>query len=204
MDRRLLGSRTAAKCGVGSCALGAAWESLCSGRRILARRGRGHPASACPASRYIAASAAGNCRYRTAPATPGSGVRAPVSPSRVGPGILGVEPRSLHLGGGALRAPAAQSGGVGCPALGSSRQFVRFRRGPLALACGGAIKSELRRAGRACERNHIANVGDSRDKHQHPLETEAEAGVRHAAVATKVEIPPVVLLVEFMAGHVLA
>jgi len=41
---------------------------------------------------------------------------------------------------------------------------------------------EFRAAGRAREWNHVANVRDAGDEHQHPLETKTEAGMRDRSV----------------------
>src|ERR1019366_4787481 len=67
-----------------------------------------------------------------------------------------------------------------------------------------ARMSEFRRARRAGERDHVADVGDAGHEHEHSLETESEAGVRHGAVAAQVEIPPVFLLAELVLRHVFA
>src|SRR2546429_1537235 len=42
-------------------------------------------------------------------------------------------------------------------------------------------ESEFCAARRARERNHVADVWDAGDEHQHTLETETEAAVRHSA-----------------------
>ena len=62
-------------------------------------------------------------------------------------------------------------------------------------------ESEIRGAGGACEGDHVADVADAGDEHQHALKAEPEAGVGHAAVAAQVEVPPVGLLVEVVQRH---
>ena len=55
---------------------------------------------------------------------------------------------------------------------------------------------EIGAAGRARERDHVADVGHAGGKAADPLEAQAEAGVRHGAVAAQVEVPPVSRRVE--------
>src|SRR5215831_6080129 len=56
-------------------------------------------------------------------------------------------------------------------------------------------------AGRARERDRVAHVGEAGDVGQRALEAEAEAGMRHRAVAAQIPVPAVVLLVDAALGH---
>src|SRR5262245_5000288 len=56
--------------------------------------------------------------------------------------------------------------------------------------------SEIRVAGRARERDHIANVFEAGQVHHHAFESETETRVRHGTVAAQVEIPPVGLFIQ--------
>ena len=63
---------------------------------------------------------------------------------------------------------------------------------------GVRCASELPMPRRAGEGDHVADVGHAGEEHQQALEAEAEAGVRHGAVAAQVGIPPVILRVELV------
>src|SRR5579885_3761935 len=58
--------------------------------------------------------------------------------------------------------------------------------------------SELERrvAGRAWERNHIADILHPRDKHHHAFKTQPETGVWRGAELAQFQIPPVVFLIQ--------
>src|SRR5215469_565951 len=56
-------------------------------------------------------------------------------------------------------------------------------------------------AGRPRKGNGVADVGEAGDVGQGALEAEAEAGVRHRAVAPQIAVPGVVLLVDAALGH---
>ena len=51
------------------------------------------------------------------------------------------------------------------------------------------VPLKFRVARRAREGDHVANIRDAGDEHEHALEAEAETGVRHGAVAAQIEIP---------------
>jgi hypothetical protein len=53
--------------------------------------------------------------------------------------------------------------------------------------------SELGVARRSREWDDVLDVGHTGSHHDQPLETEAEAAVRHAAVLAEITVPPVVL-----------
>src|SRR5262249_23292132 len=54
---------------------------------------------------------------------------------------------------------------------------------------------------RARERDRVAHVGETGDVGERPLEAEAEAGVRHRAVAAQIAVPAVVILVDAALRH---
>src|ERR1041385_5838768 len=64
-------------------------------------------------------------------------------------------------------------------------------------------KSELRISGGAGERNDVANVSNTRQKHQQSFESQSKARVRNGSVAPQVHIPPIILRLQFMKFHVL-
>src|SRR5687767_3303254 len=61
--------------------------------------------------------------------------------------------------------------------------------------------SELRAAGHARIRNRVADVREPAHVHDETLEAEAEARVRHAAVAAQVAVPLVVRGIELELAH---
>src|SRR5579885_90979 len=64
---------------------------------------------------------------------------------------------------------------------GGGHHFMTARRHSVPMR----IQLELSAAGRAGEGDHVANVGYAGDEHQHPLEAQTEAGMRHRAIAAK-------------------
>src|SRR5262249_25363621 len=62
--------------------------------------------------------------------------------------------------------------------------------------------SEFGTAGRARERNHVANVRNASDEHQHAFEAQAEAGVWHSSIATQIEVPFVIGRIHVVTPHV--
>src|SRR6266852_4433995 len=56
-------------------------------------------------------------------------------------------------------------------------------------------------AGRSRERDRVAHVGEAGDVGEGALEAEAEAGVRHRAVAAQIAVPGVVLPVDGALRH---
>src|SRR3546814_13298672 len=64
--------------------------------------------------------------------------------------------------------------------------------------------SKLRAAGRARVGDRVADVGQPAHVHHQPLEAQAEARVRHAAVAAEVAVPVIVLAVEAELVHAFA
>src|SRR5260370_25829537 len=64
-------------------------------------------------------------------------------------------------------------------------------------------RSKLRALRRAREWNHVADVAHAGQKQQHPLQAEAEARMRHRAVAAQIKIPPVRGRVEALLLHTL-
>src|SRR5271169_6376360 len=56
-------------------------------------------------------------------------------------------------------------------------------------------------AGGARERDRVAHVGEAGDVGEGALKAEAEAGMRHRAVAAQVAVPGVVLAVDVALGH---
>src|SRR5207253_6111943 len=66
----------------------------------------------------------------------------------------------------------------------------------------GFGSSKLGAAGRARKRNHVANVRNAGDEHQHALEAEAEAGVWHSSIATQIEVPFVIGRIHVVTPHV--
>src|SRR5690606_2084265 len=64
-----------------------------------------------------------------------------------------------------------------------------------------ASNSELRRTGRARIGDRIADVGQPAHVHHQPFEAEAEAGMRHRAVAAEVAVPAVMRRVQAELGH---
>src|SRR5271163_4417368 len=56
-------------------------------------------------------------------------------------------------------------------------------------------------AGRPREGDGVADVGEAGDVGEGALEAEAEAGVRHRAVAAQIAVPGVVLPVDAALGH---
>src|SRR5436189_288799 len=93
------------------------------------------------------------------------------------------------------------------------RQLARWSRAPLIAlrsvkrGARPVADAELslslvaRVARRPRKRDHVAHVGEPRDVGDGPLEAQAETGVRHGAVATKVAVPAVVVLVHAGFGH---
>src|SRR6202035_3428092 len=63
------------------------------------------------------------------------------------------------------------------------------------------VSSIPRVAGSPRERDCVADVGEASDVGQRALEAEAEAGVRHGAVAAQIAVPGIVLLVDVALGH---
>src|SRR5215467_14343750 len=61
---------------------------------------------------------------------------------------------------------------------------------------------ELGAARRARERNHVANVWNTGDKHKHSLEPEAEAGMRYSSITAQIEIPFVIGRIHVVPAHV--
>src|SRR5690554_914553 len=55
-----------------------------------------------------------------------------------------------------------------------------------------AVRSELRRTRRPRVRDGVADVGQAADIHHQAFEAQAEAGVRHRAVAAEIAVPLVV------------
>src|SRR4029077_21082230 len=66
----------------------------------------------------------------------------------------------------------------------------------------GCATSKLGAAGSAREGNHVANVRNACDEHQHALEAEAEAGVWHSSIATQIKVPFVIGGIHVVTPHV--
>src|SRR5947208_15672212 len=66
----------------------------------------------------------------------------------------------------------------------------------------GCATSKLGAAGSAREGNHVANVGNACDEHQHAFEAQTEAGVWHSSIATQIEVPFVIGGIHVVASHV--
>src|SRR5213080_3554708 len=64
------------------------------------------------------------------------------------------------------------------------------------------MRLELGAARRAREGNHVANVRNACDEHQHSFEAEAEAGVWHSSIATQIEVPFVIDRIHVVTPHV--
>src|SRR3954469_13856199 len=86
----------------------------------------------------------------------------------------------------------------------AANRFNRYARnsrgaGARVYTARGVLKLGVAR--RAWKRNYIANICHARYELHHPLEAEAEARMGHGAIASKVEVPPVILLVEMLRFH---
>src|SRR3984893_1881120 len=70
------------------------------------------------------------------------------------------------------------------------------------MHCAEVDPSMPRVAGGSREGDCVADVGEAGDVGEGTLEAEAEAGVRHRAVAPEIAVPGVVLLVDAALGHI--
>src|SRR5215472_9830595 len=78
--------------------------------------------------------------------------------------------------------------------------FLFALRGPRGRAVG-QYASIPGVTGRAGEGDGVAHIGEAGDVGEGALEAEAEAGVRHRAVAPQIAVPGVLVLVDAALGH---